>query len=166
MPVTPFHLIAAVPLKSITKKKFSWTVFALANVFIDTEVIYFVLTTGIPSHKIFHTVMGATIIAILCATLGKYLCQLGLKILNLIIPKKIIIFETVISFKTAWISAFIGAYSHILLDSFVNIDMRPLYPFSDSNQLLGLLSLNFLYLLCIFLFLIGIVIAFINYLKK
>ena len=41
MPVTPFHIIAGVAAKSIRPKYFSWTVFALANVLIDTEAVYY-----------------------------------------------------------------------------------------------------------------------------
>ena len=82
MPITPYHIIAGVAAKAIKPKYFSWTVFALANVAIDTEALYSLITTGMVSHKIFHTLIGATIIAIICATLGKYVCEFGLKILN------------------------------------------------------------------------------------
>ena len=158
MPVTPFHIIAGVSIKALRKSYFSWTIFTLANIVIDTEAVYFFITTGIPSHKLFHTVVGATIIAIFCATIGKYICELGLKIIYFFTPRILRRFSTNISHKVAWISAFTGAYTHIFLDSFVNIDMRPLYPFSDSNVLLGLLSLKFLYILCVFLFIFGIII--------
>ena len=47
MPVTPFHIIAGVVVKSAKPKYFSWTVFALANVLIDTEAVYYFFTTGI-----------------------------------------------------------------------------------------------------------------------
>ena len=164
MPVTPYHIIAGVAAKAIRPKYFSWTVFALANIAIDTEAIYFLITTGIVSHRIFHTLVGATIIAILCATLGKYLCEFGLRILNYIVKNKVSLLwfdgSTKISHSAAWSGAIIGAYSHILLDSFVNIDMKPLFPFSDQNYLLGLISLQNIYYLCIGAFLIGIIIYF------
>ena len=82
MPVTPFHIVAGVLVKSAKPKYFSWTVFALANVLIDTEAVYYFFTTGIPQHKYFHTWIGATVILILCALLGKYLCQFWLWIWN------------------------------------------------------------------------------------
>ena len=75
MPVTPFHLMAGVVAKSIRPKYFSWTVFALANVLIDTEAVYFYFTTGVPQHKYTHSWLLATIIIIICAVLGKYLCE-------------------------------------------------------------------------------------------
>ena len=165
MPITPFHIVAGVAAKSIRPKHFSWTVFALANVLIDTEAVYYYLTTGVPAHKYFHTWIGASIIAILCATLGKYICELGLKIFNFIFLNKNYSlklrrfqFKTKINNLSSWSGAFIGAYSHIFLDSFVNLDMQPYFPFSEQNHMLGLISLNNLYLICIALFLIGIVI--------
>ncbi|MDA9652099.1 DUF4184 family protein, partial [Pelagibacteraceae bacterium] len=140
MPITPFHIIAGVAAKSIRPKYFSWTVFALANVLIDTEAVYYFFTTGSPAHKYFHTWVGATIIAILCATLGKYLCEIGLRVLNYVFLNE----KYVPSLKwlrqgikidqfSAWSGAVIGAYSHIFLDSFVNLDMKPYFPFSDQN---------------------------------
>ena len=166
MPITPYHIIAGVAAKAIKPKYFSWTVFVLANIAIDTEALYFLATTGMASHKIFHTLIGATIIAIICATLGKYICEFGLKILNYILPNRISLLwfdrSTKINHTAAWSGAIIGAYSHIFLDSLVNIDMRPLFPFSDQNYLLGLISLQNMYYLCIGAFLIGIIIYFLK----
>ena len=166
MPVTPFHLMAGVAVKSFVRSNFSWTIFALTNIIIDIEVVYYYIATGIPSHKFFHTFLGSTIIVILCATVGRYLCQLGLKLINLIFTNKVIKFDTTIHKKTAWISAFIGAYSHVLFDCFANDDMRPLYPFSEKNLLLGLLSNNFMMFSCTALFLIGILVAYLKYRNK
>ena len=118
MPVTPFHIIAGVAAKSIRPKYFSWTVFALANVLIDTEAVYYYFTTGIPQHKYFHTWIGATIIIFICALLGKYLCEFGLRIWN-----KILKMENIKWFKTeikinnfsSWIGAITGALSQLIL---------------------------------------------------
>ena len=52
------------------------------TVLIDTEGAYYLLTTGSVAHKLFHTWVAATIIAVLCATFGKYLCEFGLRIWN------------------------------------------------------------------------------------
>tara|TARA_B100001057_G_scaffold322452_1_gene322687 strand:- start:874 stop:1392 length:519 start_codon:yes stop_codon:yes gene_type:complete len=169
LPITPFHIIAGVAAKSIRPKYFSWTVFALANVLIDTEAVYYFFTTGSPAHKYFHTWVGATIIAILCATLGKYLCEIGLRVLNYVFLNE----KYVPSLKwlrqgikidqfSAWSGAVIGAYSHIFLDSFVNLDMKPYFPFSDQNHLLGLISLKNTYILCIGLFIAGLIILIIR----
>tara|TARA_B100001093_G_C26709166_1_gene962641 strand:+ start:278 stop:790 length:513 start_codon:yes stop_codon:yes gene_type:complete len=165
MPLTPYHIVAGVAAKSIKPKQFSWTIFVLANISIDTEGVYYLITTGSAAHKIFHTWFAATIIAILCATFGKYLCEFGLRIWNnLILNEKYFpSFKRVrssseINQTTAWYSAFIGAYSHIILDSFVALDMKPYFPFSDTNHLLGLISLQNIQYLCLGLFFVGIMI--------
>ena len=165
MPFTPFHLIAGVAAKSARPKYFSWTVFVLANVLIDTEGAYYLLTTGVVAHKLFHTWFAATIIAVLCATFGKYLCEFGLRIWNnFILNEKYVPSlkwmrsSSKITKTSAWLSAFIGAYTHILLDSFVALDMKPYFPFSDGNHLLGLISLQNIRYLCIGLFLCGVII--------
>lgn len=169
MPVTPFHIVAGVVVKSAKPKYFSWTVFALANVLIDTEAVYYFFTTGIPQHKYFHTWIGATVILILCALLGKYLCQFWLWIWNNIFLNRRY-FPYLQNFKSgtkidsvsAWVGATVGAYTHIILDSFVNLDMKPYFPFSDENHLLGLISLKNTYYLCIGLFVVGVLVYIYN----
>ena len=173
MPITPFNIVAGVIVKSSKPKHFSWTVFALANVLIDTEAVYYFLITGIPQHKYFHTWIGATIILILCALLGKYLCQWWLQIWNKIFLNtryfphlKTFKSKTKIDPISAWIGATVGAYTHIILDSFVNLDMKPYFPFSDKNHLLGLISLQNIYYLCIGLFIVGVLLYFQNIKKR
>ena len=82
MPFTPFHIVSGTSLKSIFPKYFSWSTFALTNVLIDCEPLYYFFTTGALSHKFFHTIIGGSIIAIICATLGKPVCEFGLRIWN------------------------------------------------------------------------------------
>ena len=82
MPLTPFHIVAGLSIKSIFTKYFSWSIFALTNIIIDVEVIYYILTIGEASHKFFHTLIGATIVAILCAILGIPICEWFLKFWN------------------------------------------------------------------------------------
>jgi membrane-bound metal-dependent hydrolase YbcI (DUF457 family) len=45
--------------------------------------------------------------------------------------------------------AALGSYSHIVFDSIMHSDMRPLAPFSDANALLGLISLEVLHWTCL-----------------
>ena len=61
MPFTTFHLIAGTSVKSVAPKYFSFSAFALTNVLIDSEVLYYLFTTGIPLHKFFHTFFGPDI---------------------------------------------------------------------------------------------------------
>ena len=52
-----------------------------------------------------------------------------------------------------WLSAatgaYIGTFSHVVLDSLMHADMRPWAPLSDANALLAAISLPLLHLACI-----------------
>ena len=166
MPFTPFHIIAGTSIKSVIPKYFSFSTFALTNVLIDCEALYYYFTTGILEHKFFHTIFGVSIVAIVCATLGKPVCEFGLRIWN-----KILKMENIKWFKTeikinnfsSWIGAITGALSQLILDSIMHRDMTPLFPFSNENIFLRIVSVENLHYICLGLFLIGI---FIYLLKK
>ena len=57
----------------------------------------------------------------------------------------------------AWSGALIGAWSHLLLDSFMHEDIKPLSPFTDANPLLGVISVGTLNALCVVSGLLGVV---------
>jgi len=63
-----------------------------------------------------------------------------------------------ISHLSAWTGAIIGAYSHLILDSIMHLDIKPLAPFTDENQLLGVLGMMELHILCLVLLLGGLLI--------
>ena len=130
MPVTPFHFGPGFLIKSILFKRFSFRVFILSNILIDIEPLYYILTNQYPLHRFFHTYIGATVVAIVSILLGRIIWRK--------IPKSVVI-----------IGAFLGTYSHILLDSIMHADLQPFYPFSSMNSLLHVLSYFQLHLLCV-----------------
>lgn len=160
MPITPFHLLVITPVKAVARRKFSWAVFALVNVLIDLEPITYFLITLSPDHRFFHTIIGATLIAILAAIYGRGLCEGAIKIWNAEIKSRWLIAETNISKVAAWSGALIGAWSHLLLDSFMHDDIKPLSPFTDSNVLLGTVPIATLHSICIGSGLLGLLAMF------
>ena len=163
MPFTPFHIVAGASVKAIAPKHFSWSIFILSIIMIDCEPLYYHFTEGMLSHKFFHSIIGVSIIAILCATLGKPLCEYGLKLWNNSLApedKKWLGSGIKISHISAWTGAVIGAYSHLILDSIMHLDIKPLAPFTDENQLLGLLGMMELHVLCLILLGAGGIIYF------
>ena len=123
MPFTPFHIVAGTSFKSIFPKYFSWSTFALTNILIDCEALYYYFTTGVLSHKFFHTIIGVSIVAIICATLGKPICELGLRIWNKNFKmEKIKWLKTDIKINkiSSWSGALIGAYSQLIFDSIMH----------------------------------------------
>ena len=165
MPFTPYHIVAGTSVKSVFPKYFSFSTFTLTNVLIDCEALYYYFTTGFLSHKFFHTIFGVSIVAIICATLGKPVCEFGLRIWN-----KTLKMENIKWFKTeikinnfsSWIGAITGALSQLILDSIMHKDMTPLFPFSNENIFLKIVSVENLRYICLGLFVIGVFIYFIK----
>lgn len=149
MPITPFHLLVITPVKAIAPRKFSWAVFVLVNVLIDVEPITYFLITLNPEHRFFHTIIGATLIAVLAAVYGRRFCELAISIWNSEIKSKWLIADISISNVAAWSGALIGAWSHLLLDSFMHDDIKPLSPFTDNNVLLGTIPIATLHTICV-----------------
>ena len=164
MPITPFHIIAGFAVKSVFNKNFSWSIFALTNIIIDTEVIYYILTIGEASHKFFHTLIGSSIVALSCAIIGIPICERLLKFWNKNLQNeksleklRWLSTETNISVVSSFIGAFVGAYSHILLDSFMHFDVKPFEPFFSKTFLL-IISIDSLHLSLIGSFIFGLII--------
>ena len=96
-------------------------------------------------HGFSHTYMGATLLAVFSGLTAKYLAEIGLLVLKLNSQRPV---------KIAWwvifLSAFIGTYSHIILDSIMHSDVVPFYPFTKSNAFLGIISIPALHQLCLY----------------
>lgn len=169
MPITPFHLLAITPIKAIAPRQFSWCVFTLTNIFIDLEPIFLFLVTLEPRHLFFHTIIGATLVATLCATMGRGWCESVIKIWNEEIrgnpEERWFKSNESISKFSAWFSAIVGAWTHLLLDSIMHYDIRPFSPFTDANVLLGKISIGWLHTICLSLGLLGIIFLMINHRK-
>jgi membrane-bound metal-dependent hydrolase YbcI (DUF457 family) len=116
---------------------------------VDLEPLAFLILDLPVLHLFFHTFLGATIMATLVAV-GFFLLR-G-------------VFEKIMGFfllpQTAspvkiTVAAFIGAYSHIILDGFLYSEMQPFWPILG-NPFLGLVSTYSVYLFCVVCFIIAI----------
>ena len=116
---------------------------------IDIEPIGYFLITLSPEHHFFHTIIGATLIAILTAIYGRSLCEGAIKIWNAEIKTSWLLADIHICKTAAWSGALIGAWTHLFLDSFMHDDIKPLSPFTDSNVLLGILPIATLHTICV-----------------
>ncbi len=151
MPFTPYHFGPALVAKSIFSKQFSITSFAISQLIIDLESLYFLLQQDGPVHRFLHTYLGATLVILLTIILTK----LTFKILEKKITWSAIVFASIF-----------GAYSHIFLDSIMHHDIKPFYPFSESNHLLKIIDIPLLHKLCIYSGIIGLCIMLWNLLLK
>jgi len=166
MPITPFHIIAAAPIKAIIPRHFSWSIFALTNIFIDLEPITYFIFTGIPSHKFFHSILGATLLGLICAIYFRKLCGNYImkwnKNLHPIDRKWLEVKNPKIKLFEALLGGLIAGWSHLALDSMMHTDIKPFWPFSFSNSLLLIMSPNSILYLCLGLFSFGIIIFIIK----
>ena len=145
MPFTPFHMGPGLLVKALLQGSFSLMVFGWTQVVMDLQPLIAILTDQGQLHGFTHTYVGAALIAIFSAVSGKYLSQWGLAILSCGTLRDINI-----RWWVAFLSAFVGSFSHVVLDSIMHADMEPLYPFSLTNSLLGFVSISTLYEICVY----------------
>ena len=142
MPFTPYHFGPALVAKGLLKSRFCIITFAVSQVIIDLESLFYLIQNDWPVHRLFHTYVGATLAIIISIVLAKPL----LRVLNL-----------VATWKAILIAGIFGGYSHIILDSIMHRDIQPLSPFVESNELLGIMSGSALHNLCVYSRAIGLV---------
>ena len=156
MPFTPFHMGPGILIKGVLQGGFSLMVFGWAQILMDVQPLFVLITDGGQLHGFSHTYIGASLIAIASAVTGKYLSEYGLVVLG--VRKKEDKFD--ISWWVVFISAFIGTYTHVVIDSIMHFDMQPFFPFGVTNSLLGVIGTDLLHKLCIYSGLLGAVIFY------
>lgn len=149
MPFTPIHLGPGLLLKAIGGRRFSFMVFGGSQVLMDIEPLIGILQDKPILHGSTHTVLGALVIGCIAAAVGKPISSFALK--HLEIPHQPLTWPAVLT------GAFAGTYSHVLLDGIMHSDMSPLWPFSPSNPLLGLTSIELLHSACFAAGVVGLV---------
>lgn len=163
MPFTPFHMGPGILLKAVLQGSFSLMVFGWAQIIMDLQPLFVLVTGDGDLHGFSHTYIGATLLAVFAALSGKYLSEVGLVLLGISRnedPVKII-------WWVSFLSAFIGTYSHVVLDSIMHSDIEPYYPLSITNQLLGIITVNQLHQFCLYSALIGVVVYYsVQYVRK
>ena len=158
MPITPVHMGPALAAKAVAPRYFSFLVFGITQVVIDAEVAVHLLRDDWPYHRFLHTYPGATLVALLAVVIGRPLVERALRLWNRLVGadrESLLWIEPRVPLVAAISGAFIGGYSHVLLDSFLYSDMHPISPLSDSNALLNALSTLEVYLACLALGLLG-----------
>jgi hypothetical protein len=151
VPFTPLHFGAGLALKPLAGGWFSVTVFCLAQVLIDLEPAWYMLAGADEIHRFLHTYLGATLAGLVAAIAGKPVCQWLLRLWNsrLSPPQaRWLGIAPAISWTAALSGGLLGGWSHVLLDSFMHADMRPLAPWRTDNAFLFAIHVDTLYLSC------------------
>jgi membrane-bound metal-dependent hydrolase YbcI (DUF457 family) len=149
MPFTPFHMGPGLLIKALLQGSFSLMVFGWTQIIMDIQPLVVILTGEGHLHGFTHTYVGATLIAIVSALTDKYAAEFGLRFIDQarFLP---------IRWKIAIISAFIGSFSHVLLDSVMHADVEPFAPFVTTNAMLGFISIEALHQFCLYSGVLGV----------
>lgn len=116
MPFTPFHLGVGVLAKAVAGKRFSFAVFAGAQVLMDIEPgVKMLADIGGPLHGPSHTIAGALLLAIAVTFLAEAWKHYG--------PAEYVRRLGDLRFDTIVVSAVFGTLSHIALDAMMHVDM-------------------------------------------
>lgn len=158
MPFTPFHLGPGALFKAIGDERFSFMIFGGSQVLMDVEPLVRMIRGDAVLHGASHTVVGAFAVALVSAVIGRpignavlWRCGMG---------------DYPIKWIIAFVSAFIGTYSHIGLDAVMHRDMRPFWPIGSHNSLLGIMPVGTLHLLCLLSGLVGGGVVIIRILRR
>ncbi|MDW7732614.1 MAG: hypothetical protein SCH66_09335 [Methanolobus sp.] len=159
MPFTPFHLGPAFLLREIFEKRINLISILLGSVIVDVRATYCLFAGCRPLHGPLHTFLNATLIALL---LSLFLFSQRERLQK--ITEKLRIEQTY-SFMSIIAGSLIGTWSHVLLDSVLYIDIRPLWPLA-ANPFLAVTESGTIYLVCMLSFLPAMVIYLQRYLKR
>src|SRR5204863_9469883 len=118
----------------------------------DLEPLYFLVQREYPVHRFFHTFIGATVGALVCAVTGKFVCETILLLGQRIAPelfRALVGASAGIRWRVAFVSALLGTYSHVSLDAIMHTDLRPFAPFTSTNPFYHLIDVGVLHMLCL-----------------
>ena len=154
MPFTPFHMGPGLLIKAVLQGAFSLMVFGWAQIVMDIQPLVVILTGEGHLHGFTHTWIGASLLGIASALSGKYLSEFGLRLIGCrrFVP---------IRWPVAVLSAFVGTFSHVLLDGIMHADVEPFWPLTRDNGLLGLVSVRAMHWFCLGSGVVGAVLYFI-----
>lgn len=141
MPFTPFHLGPGALFKAVGGHHFSFMVFGGAQVLMDIEPLVRIYRQDAVLHGPTHTILGALGIGAIAGVLGKPVSETVLRWSG--------IAHAPLTWPVSFGTAFVGTYSHIILDGIMHRDMEPLWPMADGNPLLGAVSVEVLHAFCL-----------------
>ena len=146
MPFTPFHFGAGAAAHAAAPARVSFLAFCVANVITDVEPLYYSLHHRWPVHRFLHTFVGANFSA--AATLLLFLVAMrATQHVRLPDPFG---WQSLRAWPVA-VGAWLGTYSHIVLDGLNHRDMHPFWPFTFANPMLGGMSRQAVEALCLVL---------------
>ena len=158
MPFTPFHWGISILIQSLLLFLDPLALF-IGSIGPDIEGItaFFILPgMGLPLHGPLHSFTGAVLLGLITGISSwlsfKYIFPLIIDQLQLNLPFSVPKY----SLRCSLLSAFIGTFSHIILDAPLYDEMDLLYPLGIGNPWYGIISSIMVYLICVLSFFLGI----------
>ena len=149
MPFTPFHFGPSGLIGLLLLKWVDFPTVLLASVVIDIEpLLVLMFNLSYPLHGFFHSFLGASIVALLLILIMKYLRGYLSVFMD---PLKL---KQDVTLRGIALGAFIGVFSHILLDAPIYVEMNPFFPILGNPFLInnGSISMQ-TSMFCVFCFL-------------
>jgi hypothetical protein len=152
MPITPFHFGPGALIKS-GWLRMSFAAFCIVNVMIDVESGWHLVNHEYPVHTHLHCWLGATLLI----PLASAVTWIAIAIAAHWNPK---IHRA--SGLHCLAGAALGAWTHIIFDSVMHYDMRPLAPWSNNNGLFAIVPLAALHWFCLLCGCVGVLVWFVR----
>ena len=151
MPFTPFHMGSGILIKALLQGSFSLMVFGWSQIVMDIQPLWVLINGHGHLHGFSHTFIGGSILAVVSAFTGKYLSEFGLILLGISKASQPI----KISWLVAFVSAFVGCFSHVVFDSIMHSDVQPFYPITLNNPMLDFITVSSLHKFFLYSGLVG-----------
>jgi hypothetical protein len=153
VPFTPFHLGPALGFGLPLRKYLHVPTFLVANVIVDVEPLaVLVLGLSYPLHGYFHTFLFASLTGL---ALGYVMFSFGRFLQPVYKALKLVVANSQ-SLKPHLVSGVLGTMFHVLLDSPLYTDIKPLYPFTVNPFYNPNLSPE-VYSFCVWMGILGII---------
>ena len=142
MPFTPYHFGPAALLALPAKKYIDIPTFVLANVAVDLEPLTVILlSVNYPLHGFCHTLLIGTAVGLLWGLFAYSIKDIFKRPMQLFqLPYKTSLLKMLLS-------GILGVWFHIIIDSTLYRDIRPLWP-SHANPLFRIIRPFSVYLIC------------------
>jgi len=152
MPFTPYHFGPSACIALPLNRYIDVPVFVFANVIVDIEPLaVMIFGLSYPLHGYCHTFLIGCLVGALWAGIarsGKNIIQKVMRLLQL---------SYTATFGKMLISAILGVWFHVTLDSMIYSDIKPFYPF-EFNPMRGIVTASSLYLISAISFIPALVI--------
>lgn len=165
MPFTPLHLGPGLIIKGLAGRHISITSFAVAQIVMDIEPLVGMVRGSEILHGPTHTYSAAIFLAVVATGIALLLCPHVLRRWNKelsFLRASWLATREPLTTTSIIVGAATGTLSHIFLDSIMHDDIQPLSPWSNQNDLHGIISIESLNALCILAGFIGIAMWFLK----